>query len=406
MNSWRVILHLESPGQTSCTRFDVSGVVRPVLISVIACDTTAVAEAQATHSRIAQRLLAIGAKSVNCGTSRGLGCMAWAEQSCRHVLALIIGQGPLNPSFEQLANNWINSGNDVLIIPALLPQLPRNQVFSPPNIFTTLSKCTVAAWQGNPDRLCEALLSAGCLEERPGVFISYRRDEATASADDLHDALTHIGYRVFLDRFEGSQGRLFPQELAENMSNKDLVVLLETDSVLQSKWTLWEAAFARRYRIGPVAINFQTAPHVPRMRWRHHLNCSAATRLSQTDRDSAVEFVKGQVVRAGVMRRAYFETLIRRAAQSKQGDAVLVSRGAMEVLDNHGTPKGAALVSAAPGQLRHFYRLCGNSAPLILAGEHQHLPPIESEAFQWLARHLNVITVGSGSIYQEVRNLL
>jgi hypothetical protein len=61
--------------------------------------------------------------------------------------------------------------------------------------------------------------------ERPGLFISYRRKEAAVIADQLFDEMSHRGFRVFLDRFSGTSGKLFPQEIAEEIADRDVVLV-------------------------------------------------------------------------------------------------------------------------------------------------------------------------------------
>jgi len=101
------------------------------------------------------------------------------------------------------------------------------------------------------------------------VFISYLRAEASQGAEQIHDGLARSGFRIFLDRFSGTAGRLFPQELSEAMASMGLVVLLETSGLFRSRWTMWEVGFARRYQLGPIAVNFNRARAIRTAMVRH-----------------------------------------------------------------------------------------------------------------------------------------
>lgn len=60
---------------------------------------------------------------------------------------------------------------------------------------------------------------------RPSVFLSYIRKEARDVADQLFDALGHRGYGVYLDQFSGVPGRIFPEQIAEELADKAVLLL-------------------------------------------------------------------------------------------------------------------------------------------------------------------------------------
>lgn len=410
MNSWTVLLQLEGVSNAvinSCTRYAMSGVALPVQISIVACDAVAEASAQAAYRVIENRLSMMHSRPDDCGGPGGLGCMAWGESSCRHILVLVIGSVPLDQKYECLANDWLRrGGSKAVVIPVLAGGITHAQVFAN-NLFPTLSQCNLAAWGGSISRLAEIILSAALIDEKPGVFISYLRDEASAGAEHIHDALIREGFRVFLDRFSGTAGRLFPHELAEAMADMGLVVLLETPNLRSSRWTLWEAAFAHRYRIGPIAVNFNGSTGLRSVSARHYL-ANAPVGLSQTDVDGIVRFVQDEYLKIAVGRRAYYETLIRLASQSKGGYVKAIGAGVLEIEDFGNTTRGFALPSGVPGQLKHVRRLVeattGGSS--LLAGEHQHLSPSNHSDLEWLAAKDNVKLTGSASIYRIVRSIV
>lgn len=411
MNNWTVLLQLECENNAvnnSCTRYAMSGVALPVQISIVACDTIAEGSAQAVHDELNIRLLGLRGVPYNCGCPQGFGCMAWYESSCRHILVPLIGTVPKTQKYECLANEWLKQGGSkAVVIPVLVGGITHAQVFAN-NSFPTLSQCNLASWGGSTFRLAEIVLSAALIDEKPGVFISYLRKEASAGAEQIHDALIRAGFRVFLDRFSGTAGRLFPHELAEAMAEMGLVVLLETPSLSSSRWTLWEAAFAHRYRIGPVAVNFNGPIGLRSVVARHPLASDPAQVLPTTEVDRIVKFVQDEYLKIAIGRRAYYETLVRLAAQSKGGDVKATGSGVLTIEDRNNSTRGFVLPSGVPGQLRHVRRLveAATGGSRLLAGESQHLSPSNRSDLEWLTAKENVKLTGSASIYRIVRSIV
>lgn len=408
MNAWRVILQLrDSADRLSCDRYDAAGVAAPAQITVTACDAVADSWAAATHAAIEASLRLLRATPASCSGPGGVRCMAWLEPACRHVLVLLVGTAPLDFRWEAHAVEWmkLSRGNGRVIV-ALVPPVTHERAFAA-GAHPQLSLCAAAGWGGVPKRLASIAMAEALLEEKPGVFLSYRRDEASGGAEALHDALIHAGYRVFLDRVSGTPGRQFPRELAEAMSSMGLVVLFETASLRSSGWTMWEARFARRFRLGPIAINFAKAPEFVGATTRMPLAVSPLTRLPDADIRRAVNFVDREYLRTAVARQAYFETLIALAARSKGGSAI--DRGGLvSVSDGAGAVVGTVLAAAVPGRLRHVARLARSQRirPHLLAGEHQHLAPCDLDDLRWLAQTSGLRLTGSGSVYGAVRRMM
>jgi len=334
--------------------------------------------------------------------------MSWQEPSCQQVLVLIIGAEILSPRFELMAQEWLKRNRQsTVIITALKPPLTHSQVFGN-GTCPLLEKCNALPWEGSHQQLAESTLSAALLDEKPGVFISYVRSESFKGAEQIHDALIHSGFRVFLDQFNGTPGRVFPHELSEAMASMGLVVLLETSRLFNSRWTRWEAAFARRYRLGPVSLNFNGAPLLRTATERHSILQDPSKKLSTSVVDDIVTFIYKHYLAVAVGRRAYYETLVRLAAISKQGKVTNIGSGVLEISDLSNITKGCALPIAIPGRLRHIHRLVTAFpvGPYLLAGDHQHLSPTDREDLRWLASHTRVTLTGSASVYGAIRNVL
>ena len=405
MNGWTVILQSELPRAGSCTNYAIAGMTAPVRIAIAAEDAAAMQAAHALRAQLGGSLQAAASTSASrCTGPRGFGCVAWSTPACKHVL-VVMASNAASVRLENQARAWTTQPSDTVVVPVIVGQDSQANVF-PSVACPTLAQFNSLRW--NSGTVAGRVLSIAMIDDRAGVFVSYLRSEASTAAEEIHDALTRQGMRVFLDRFSSTPGRRFPQELAEAMSGASLVVLLETPSLRRSTWTMWEASFAASYRIGPVAVNFRTAPRFPHAAARETFRCDPQQSLPRTDIDRIVKFVADSLVATAVQRRAYYETIVRAAARSRHGNAVHTpAHGVLDIVDRHGSVRAHALVSAAPAQLPHVRRLAQAAhAPALLAGEHHHLMPAKFDDLNWLARQLQISLVGSAGVYRRIRALL
>lgn len=92
------------------------------------------------------------------------------------------------------------------------------------------------------------LESVGLLRMQRRLFISYRRTEAREAAVQLHDQMTARGFQVFLDTHSIRPGRVFQGDLWHSLSDSDVMVMLDTATYFESKWTREE--FGRAQSMG------------------------------------------------------------------------------------------------------------------------------------------------------------
>lgn len=108
--------------------------------------------------------------------------------------------------------------------------------------------------------LAVALLECvGLLRRQRRVFVSYRRIESRAAAMQLHDLLTSRGFDVFLDTHDVRPGEPFQDVLWHRLCDSDVMVMLDTPTYFESKWTRHEIGRARAKEI-----------HVLRIVWPDH----------------------------------------------------------------------------------------------------------------------------------------
>jgi hypothetical protein len=84
---------------------------------------------------------------------------------------------------------------------------------------------------------------ASLLPRQRRVFISYRRDESTEAALQLYAALSSRLFDVFLDTHGILPGRHFQEVLWQRLCDCDVMLLLDTATYFDSRWT--DAEFGR-----------------------------------------------------------------------------------------------------------------------------------------------------------------
>lgn len=108
--------------------------------------------------------------------------------------------------------------------------------------------------------LALALLECvGLLRRQRRAFVSYRRVESRNAAVQLHDLLSGRGFDVFLDTHDIRPGEPFQDVLWHRLCDSDVMVMLDTPTYFESKWTRQELGRARAKEI-----------HVLRVVWPDH----------------------------------------------------------------------------------------------------------------------------------------
>ncbi|EPO2451367.1 toll/interleukin-1 receptor domain-containing protein [Providencia rettgeri] len=111
---------------------------------------------------------------------------------------------------------------------------------------------------------------AGLLREQRRVFVSYRRTESRDAALQIHDVLIAKGFDVFLDTHDIRSGECFQDALWHKLCDSDVLIMLDTPTYFESKWTRQEIGRALAKDI-----------HVLRVVWPNH-QPSKLTELAET----------------------------------------------------------------------------------------------------------------------------
>lgn len=415
--SWNLILqslHPTGRRPSRCLMGRVAGLAQPAQVLLVSWDTST----DRLVSSLLQWLEAHlgGGFSEGCGGPVGQGswegglhCQAFQEPSCRHVLVHFKGSGVrLAPESVELSRRWVTqSGVDSEVVVVLpwgegggdLP--PRLRHYN---------------WLRHPAPASEislSILQAAGVGARRTLFLSYRRQDSEALADQIFEALAREGFRVFLDRFSWMPGRLFPEEIAEELADKGVVLLLETTDLHLSRWTQWELAFARAYHLGTLALNVDGAPQQRGIarKDRHDVTVGSDGELASTDLEQAIRFILRRYNLAELRRRIFLEALVRRAAVAAGGQVEVRGDGLFDVRSGgHGA---LVLPSGRPGNLEDLGRL-GRAFPgpaaggshRVLAGQHQHLRAGTRRDLDWLAKRAQVSLCSPLGLYRSIQKVL
>lgn len=415
--SWNLILQGMHPQRSGsrCFRGTVAGLAQPAQIHLVSWGPS-------TDTLVASVLDWLGGhlgKPSQFSRCRGpvdqgwwvsgLHCQAFQEPSCRHVVVHFKGTGvALGREAVDLTRLWeaqAGAHSEVLVV---LPagegggDLPRSL-----RQYNWLRHPAPASEIGLP------ILQAAGVGARRRLFLSYRRQDSHALADQIFEALGREGFGVFLDRFSWMPGRLFPEEIAEELADKGVVLLLESTDLHLSRWTQWELAFARTYHLGTLALNIAGAPRQRGIARgdRHGVTVGADGKLTPPDLETAIRFIVRRYNLAELRRRVFLEALVRRAAAvaggrlEVRGDALFeVSRG------GHGA---LVLPSGRPGNLEDLGRLgraspgaAGGGGHRVLAGQHEHLRARARRDLDWLADRAQVSLCSPLGLYGSIQRVL
>lgn len=142
-----------------------------------------------------------------------------------------------------------SEGNVAELMRRAVPVIPVVSILSPstvrdeiPEILQSLNCLDLS--QGGMRRVATALLECvGLLPRQRRVFLSYRRDEARHAALQLFEALSARLFDVFLDTHKIGVAEDFQAMLWHHLCDSDVLVMLDTSTYFESRWT--SAEFGR-----------------------------------------------------------------------------------------------------------------------------------------------------------------
>jgi hypothetical protein len=275
------LIHTQAPGgatQYARMGFDGVPVVSPCLVTIVSDGS---AQGLGYAGELAAELREALVTSSPAAAAKDLSNMRMSDPTAipefqepgRSNLIVLVGGGSLPFPYEP----WYANGR-------VLPVLPKNasatQVFPKPP-FGAIREINVRFWSDAVSEAVPAVFSLiGLTTDSQRIFISYRRIETQPLALQLFDALTHEGLDVFLDRFSIPPGLNFQQRLYQELAEKSMVLLLESERLSSSAWTQIEIDHCKKYRLGLFSLQM---PQVPRERAIGSIGIDLRKTLSVTD---------------------------------------------------------------------------------------------------------------------------
>lgn len=94
------------------------------------------------------------------------------------------------------------------------------------------------------------------LRKKRRVFISYKRSDSAAVANQLYDVLSRHQFDVFLDTYSIRGAADFQMELHHRITDSDVLIQLNSQSFKDSKWCEEEITEANARRVGVLQVNW------------------------------------------------------------------------------------------------------------------------------------------------------
>lgn len=266
--------------------------------------------------------------------------------------------------------------------------------------------------RGSWDRLCRKLLEELGVEDRQRrAFISYKRDDGLAAAEQLHDYLSHAGFRPFIDRFHIAQGRDIQAEIADQLEDCAMLILLETPMAHTSDWVFDEVDYSLSHQLGLHIISWPRVetelPGTQRLP-RQRVEDTGLTSQRGYDiftsetLDRIIAAIEAEHARAMVSRRRYLLVSAEEAAQDAGWECLPLPGWRMSVRGHNRN----SIVQVTPRlptvddmyTLDEFCRSHADAGSGILVHAARRLPPFRRNVLEWARNDRDLSLVPENAI--------
>jgi hypothetical protein len=361
-----------------------------------------------------------GAQEVTppCGGSPGAlgGCHARQDSACQKLLVLVGDDHSLpSPSATMLSNAWTGARVDH----AILPVFPLSARTSVSGLLPVSARAAnVDFWTHHPRESLPALFAlAGLTVEQSRLFISYRQIDSAALAIQLFDALSHEGFDVFLDHFRIPPGVNFQARLTQELGDKSMVLLLESQHLGDSQWVAHEINVAKSCGLGLLGLLLPNGRRQPSLDEGNRQEVShddfvdkrfTSNAILEPDAlDRVVASVKTQHDRALVARRRMLELSFEGAlARERCGNVRRLGNGAFDV--RVAGKDYLVWLTTRPPDMPDFHRAHGAVAvPAIgvIIGLSRLMEPARTTRTAWLAGLCQFKLADEGQLSQVARDI-
>jgi hypothetical protein len=229
--------------------------IRPTRL-VVAADRNAVADRDHVLRALDRELRGLGSTR-SCGGPGWLGCWTTHDQRARSLLIVVTSSVAPEAELEAAVSDWLDAGLEAM---AVVPAAATSRVVLP----RRMRRSNAIAWRADPRESVPEIVDSVLLDsEDRRIFISYARQDGQPTAERLFEGLTRARFDVFLDRFSLAPGVDFLERIQDEILDKSMVVVVETDAAATSQWIRHEVAFAAARDIGLAAVHVNTAPRFP-----------------------------------------------------------------------------------------------------------------------------------------------
>jgi hypothetical protein len=246
----------------------------------------------------------------------------------------------------------------------------------------------------------------GLLRRRRRLFISYKRSESAAAAQQLYHALDSRSFDVFLDTLSVRAADQFQEQLWHRMADSDVVVLLYTASIHSSGWVSQEIERASGMKITVLQLIWPGVTRDPQTQLFEPLylqpgdfddpvHFGGLTSLKAAEVCALIESLRAksnsrrQSELVGALREGAAKHGITTAVQpSRHIDVHLPAGGFARVVPAVGVPDSESFQASAlapPGG--------AGPSEVVLLYDALNVTPAWREHLDWLTNHLPVKTV-------------
>lgn len=171
---------------------------------------------------------------------------------------VLAGDVPASDELEDAVREWVNVRGFEAV------GVVRAGVDPDHVLPAALHRLNALMWHGHPLEIVSEISDAVLLDtEDRRIFISYARADGTLHADRIFEILTRSRFDVFLDRFHIPPGGDFIERIEDEIVDKSMVIVVETQAAARSHWVRQEVAIASKRGIGIAAVNLDRAPPTP-----------------------------------------------------------------------------------------------------------------------------------------------
>lgn len=419
----QLIIHSQqADGTFKCRGFVGAPIVNPVFIA-LSCAAAPAAHANLVTleadliARIASLTSKLTPVAMPCGGIKESpsSCIGFSEPDTQKVLVLV-GDETQPLTSQPYIDEWLGAG----VTSHILPIFPRSARTAVSGLLPAkLSHINSDFWTTSISQTIPTILSLSNIAPHgPRVFISYRQKDSASLAIQLFDALSHAGFETFLDHFRIPPGVNFQAKLTQELGDKAMVLVIESERLLESEWVKHEINVAKVNSLGVFAIQAPGGEDVDGVDSANRIALKGADFVTGYFNDTAilredalshiVDIVKAEHDRALIQRRRILHDSLE-GALATEGIAIapLTPQGVVPVAAKNGVQYFVWLTPRPP-ELLDFHTVHGvtvKPAKGVIVGLSRLMEPVRFVQTTWLAGLSSITMVEEGQLCNAAKQM-